>query len=367
MIKILFILDCLDPGGAQRAVINILNNIDKEKFSPHLVLIKGGGKIKQSLSNDIPIHELNFNRVRFSFIKLARFIKKASPDIILSTPTYISVLVYIARKYMFNLPDWIIRCPTIESISLKTVDSFFTRIFARKAYKSANKVVIMTEEMRKDLIENFKLSDKKFVSIPNPVDVDSIEKQSIQEVKHVWLRKDRKIPVIISMGRLDPAKGYEILLKAFCEFRKKKDAKLIILGEGKLRKKLRKLAFNLGIEKDVDFAGVKKNPYSYIAKSDLFVLSSLWEGFPNALVEAMACKVPVIASNCQSGPSEIITNGENGILVSPGDPMELSKAMNKVFEKPDYRERLVLNGFNRAKDYEAKKVTKKYEKLFKSF
>ena len=123
-------------------------------------------------------------------------------------------------------------------------------------------------------------------------------------------------PVVINVARLEEQKGQEYLIRSFVRIKKEIPlTKLVILGEGHLEHKLRDLAKGLGLEQDVVFLGWQKNPFKFLAYSKVFVLSSLWEGFPNTLLEAMALGLPVISTDCPSGPNEIIKHGENGFLI----------------------------------------------------
>jgi glycosyltransferase involved in cell wall biosynthesis len=139
---------------------------------------------------------------------------------------------------------------------------------------------------------------------------------------------------------------------------------LIILGRGDKKEELKNLARNLNIDEYVTFLGFQSNPYGLVARSNLFVLSSLWEGFPNALIEAMACRIPVISTDCSSGPKEIITSGVNGLLVPVGDVDILADAILKVLTDKELSNKIAKNGRKRVMDFEAKKVVREYEKLF---
>jgi glycosyltransferase involved in cell wall biosynthesis len=169
---------------------------------------------------------------------------------------------------------------------------------------------------------------------------------------------------IVACGRLTEEKGFDYLIHAFADVRRSTPAHLWIVGDGPLRQKLEKEIQKLGIGDYVHLLGFQKNPFKFMASADVFVLSSLWEGFGNVIVEAMACGVPVIATNCPYGPGEIIDDGINGLLVPPADASALADCIIRVLRDRELRRKLSVMGRLRAGDFEANKITSEYEKLF---
>jgi glycosyltransferase involved in cell wall biosynthesis len=157
------------------------------------------------------------------------------------------------------------------------------------------------------------------------------------------------------------------LIKAFNEIKKEfKNATLLILGQGEKEKELKVLVKELNIENSVKFLGFKDNPYKYLYNSDLFVLSSLWEGLPGALIEALACEVPVVSTNCKSGPKEILDNGKIGELVKIKDVSSLSNAMLKVLRDKDLQSKYKELGLKKVKEFDKDKIIKEYEEFLNS-
>ncbi|MFH1416473.1 MAG: glycosyltransferase [Elusimicrobiota bacterium] len=365
MIKVLFVLDCLEAGGAQRAFINLLDNLDRMRFSVSLVLVNKSGILCSRIPDNISVHNLNSRAARFALFPLIKSIKSIRPDILVSTPTYISELVFLAKKISGIKIPVIMRCANLESVNLKK-ESFFTRLLIKRAYASADKVIALTETMRNDLVFNFSVKHPKIEVLPNMVDIESIEKEKKERVTDEFFIKKSEIPVIITVGSLTQQKGTETLIRAFAEYRKKKQAKLVIVGDGILREELESLVSEMGVGDDVWFAGIRENPYKYIALSDVFVLPSLWEGFPNVLIEAMACRVPVITSDCIPAESRIVTGGLNGVIVPAGNAEELRDTLERVLGDFRYRTSLAEEGFKRAQDFSNKKIVRQYEDLFSS-
>ena len=223
-------------------------------------------------------------------------------------------------------------------------------------------VLANSRDIKRDLVRNFGVSADKIEVIHNPLDIERISRLAREPVDHPWF--EGEIPVVISVGRLEPQKGYHHLLRAFARIKKTRQCKLVILGEGKKRGELGNLARELGIKQDVAFLGFQKNPFKYLARSDIFVLSSLWEGFPNAIIEAMACGIPVVASSCPGGVDEVIEDGFNGLLVLPADEKALANAILSILDDEKLAERLVKRGRCRVEDFSLSKKIREYERVF---
>jgi len=192
--------------------------------------------------------------------------------------------------------------------------------------------------------------------------------------KEVLKRKDEPLPqsqlppekaLVVSCGRLTPIKGYSYLLEAFRNVRSHMSVELRILGDGELQEELENKIDALNLNNEVELLGFHSNPFKFMRAADVFVLSSLSEGFGNVIVEAMACGTPVVATDCPHGPGEIITHGENGLLVPPADVDALSDALLRVLRDDRLQKRLAKNGKERARDFHASKIGQQYLDLFR--
>jgi glycosyltransferase involved in cell wall biosynthesis len=202
-------------------------------------------------------------------------------------------------------------------------------------YRAADAIVAVSGGVAADLAGFGRLPEKKIRVIHNPVfDID-VETRAQAPLTHPWFER-KGPPIILAVGRLHRQKGFDILLEAFAIARAEVDCRLVILGEGPERTALLAMAERLGLAYDIDMPGFAENPFPLMRRAGVFVLSSRWEGFPNALVEAMACGAPVIAADCPSGPREILGGGRYGTLVPPENPQALGRALiTTLTTRPD--------------------------------
>jgi glycosyltransferase involved in cell wall biosynthesis len=193
----------------------------------------------------------------------------------------------------------------------------------RRSYPRADGIAAVSGGVADDLAAVVGLPRQRVRVINNPVIVPELASMSAQPCDHPWLTGDHP-PVLLAVGRLAPQKDFTCLLRAFAQVRASTTARLLILGEGPERARLEALARDLGVADDVMLPGWVGNPYPYMARADLFVLSSRWEGLPTVLIEALYCGLRIVATDCPSGPREILDEGRFGALVPVGDPDALA-------------------------------------------
>jgi glycosyltransferase involved in cell wall biosynthesis len=205
------------------------------------------------------------------------------------------------------------------------------KLLLSAVYPWADDIVAISDSVAKDIIEYAGLAPGKVHVLYNPVVTPDLLNKAKEDAGHAWLKSGQP-PVILGAGRLTDQKDFETLIKAFAILRKKKESRLIILGEGEQRSELETTARRLGVEKDVDLHGYMENPYSFMRQSSVFVLSSKWEGSPSVLIGAMACGCPVVSTDCPGAVREILADGAYGDLVPVGDAPAMAEAMGKVLE-----------------------------------
>jgi glycosyltransferase involved in cell wall biosynthesis len=366
MKEILFIIPSLSGGGAERVLLNILKYLDREKFKPYLVLFARKGQYLSQLPEDVEVYDLK-KKSRFHFFKLIfllarKLYPQIKPDLVVSFLEYTNLLALIARNFSQVKPAVVISERNYASLALQKKRVKGLRFWlAKKLYPRADKILTVSNRVGEDLTKNYRIGRQKMQTVYNSVDLRYVDRLA----KEIYTPEiDKNFLTIVACGRLTQQKNYPLLLQSFAKIYWQINAKLLLLGQGEQRYSLEQLSNKLGLQGRVKFLGFKDNPYKYLAGSDLFVLSSSWEGFPNVILEAMACGVPVISTRCPSGPDEIITDGVDGRLVSVGDVDAMAEAMLKLLKDEPLRKRLADAGRKRAENFRVEKMVAEYEKVF---
>ena len=345
-------------GGAERVALDLADGLTDRGYDVDLVLVDATGDLLGEVSDDVTIVDLDAGRVATSLLPLREYLRSRGPDILYSMMTEPNLIAIAA--------SWLSRSDTRIIISehntlSRSIDSYKDRLIARGAwltYPSADHVVAVSEGVRRDVLTHTRLRPDSISMIYNPVRVDSIRERGTEPVDHKWFRDD-SLEVILSGGRHEPQKGFDTLLRAFTNL-ERDDARLVLFGEGPETEALQKQAQALEIDERVSFPGFVENPYSYMSAADVFVLSSEYEGFGLVLIEAMACGCPVVSTDCESGPSEILDNGSYGPLTPVGDDDALAAAIERMLEDPSDSETL----YRRASEYSIEAAIEKYDRLF---
>lgn len=301
--SILFILPDLNTGGAERIVTTIANHLPREKFEPRIMLLRKEGAYLEFLKNDVEIIDLKTPRIRHSLKPILQEIRKRKPDIVFSgfgeVNAYLSLFIKLFPKTKFIARETNV---VSQHVTRKEIRFFY------KFYNNFKKIICQSDDMKNDLIDNFKVKSDKLIKINNPVDFYFIEGKLENAIKPETYKDGYKN--VVAIGNLSSRKGFDNLLKVFNNL-KDKNILLHILGDGRDKELLHQLKQDLGLE-NVIFHGVQKNPYPFLKFADLFVLSSRYEGFPNVLLEAGACGTYALANNCKGGINEIIQLKVNG-------------------------------------------------------
>ncbi len=366
--KTFFIIPTLSAGGAEKVVLYLLKYIDRRKFSPvKLVLFEKKGEFLDEVPKDVEVISLKKGFHKYGlqwliFMPLARILKKEKPDVIVSFMWYPNLIVSVAKLLSKARAKVILSERISLSFSFGFIGDLLRALGMRLFYRKADAIIVNSMAMIKELQERLQINKEKIKVIYNPVDIEKIELMSKEKVNHPWFREG--IPVIIAIGRLTAQKGFNYLIDALRILADRGvNCRLCIIGEGEDREKLQDQAVRLGIQERVAFLGFQNNPYKYLSRASVFVLSSLYEGFPNALLEAMALGVPSVASRCPTGPEELITDGVNGILVPPADSKALAEAIERLILNEDLRKKLGSSAKKRAEEFDVKKIIREFERV----
>lgn len=328
--KIALFLPSLDIGGVERVTLNLAKGFVECGLSVDLVLVEARGAYLQRIPQGIHIVNLKAKRVLKSLYPLANYLRAAKPVGFISAKEYANIIALIANS-MTRVPTrMLISIHTTLSKHFQYSKSFKERIMvpflARQLYSRADCIVAVSKGVADDTAKFLSLPRDRITVIYNPVLMDDIFKTAQHPVDHPWFNQGG-CPIILSIGRLTIAKDYPTLIKAFAKVKRQRDARLVIIGEGEERKVIEDLVRRLGLEKFVWLPGFLNPPYPYLARASLFVLSSIWEGLPTAIIEALALGIPVVSTDCPGSPREILENGRFGELVPVGNVQALADAI----------------------------------------
>ncbi len=358
MKKILFFIPTLECGGSERVIVHLMNHLDRDRFSVHLALLRKRGAFLEDIKGDIAVHELASD-IAGAFLRVPPYIERIRPDIVLSSICYMNMVVGITRPFVrASRALFLARESGMPSMRVRNVRSVWNADWLyRLAYGRIDAVICQSNAMRDDVHERYRVPLGKIVTINNPVDVEAIRIRSNEKIADAFRPEAINL---VAVGRLNPLKGFDKLLRALKSARNER-LHLHIVGDGEEGAFLRKYAGDLGIAERVTFHGFKRNPYPYMRAADLFVLSSIYEGFPNVVLEALSLGCPVLAFDCPGGTRELVEDGVNGRLVPAGDVDALAREMDRAVEIDFDRGRIAEKANSR---YRLEMIVKKYEELF---
>lgn len=365
----------LGDGGTSRRTLTLAHAFAARGHRVHLLVVRPDGPLRNELSPCIRLVELESGLLRLlpvrgrrrlqmwaSIPALVRYLRQERPDVLLAAASHANPAALWARRLARTGTRLVLRASSHLSHSAwnrKRLPRPLLPVFARLFYPWADAVIAVSEDVARDLSKVTGMPRERIVTIPNPVVTPELEEKARASLDHPWYRPGQP-PVVLGVGRLVAAKDFPTLLRAFARLRARRLIRLMILGEGKGRAGLAALAEQLGIVGDVQFPGYVDNPFPYMARSAVFVLSSAYEGSPGVLIEAIACGCPVVSTDCP-GAAEILGGGVYGPLVPVGDDAALAMAVASVLDSPPKHERLQA----RAWGYGVDRATERYlEVLF---
>jgi len=373
--KVIFVVPSLRGGGGERVAATLLESLQRSSSNIKLILVLFDVESTGSLRPDIDVRYLNVRKSRdiiytikkfFKvFFNLSRIIKNESPCTILGFMDYSNVVSIIGNWLSGKKNRVIISVHNIPIVQMREcAPNFWEKIMGLLInifYSKADSIIAVSKHVGDDLVKNSKINKKLIHIINNPIDIDRINYLSNEDVAEEFFNEDA--PIILSVGRLSKEKGFEYLLKAFSLLKERSNARLVILGEGKEEANLKKLSKELGIDKQVLFLGFKDNPYKYMKRSTIFVFPSLYESFGIAMVEAMACGIPVIATKSYEGIEDIIEHEKNGLLIPVADENSLAESMFRLLNDEELRRSLSMEAKKKVENFSIDKITKKYKKV----
>lgn len=337
--RIALFLPSLRGGGAERVMVALANGFADRGIMVDLVLTSASGPYRSEVSDAVRVIDLQSTRVLASLPGLIGYLRRERPTAMLSAMRHANIVAYLATRLSGQSTRLVVSEHNTLSQSEKRTGrkGDVVRAMMRPVYIRCYSVVAVSNGVADDLAHELSLPRDRIQTIYNPVVSDQLVAKS-KEATSQLAAPER--PIILAVGRLTAQKDYPTLLRALALLRQSVSVSLVILGEGELRESLERLAVELGISGQVQMPGFVENPYAWMRQADVFVMSSAWEGLPTVLIEAMACGIPVVSTDCPSGPREILEAGKWGGLVPVGDHVSLAKAIRAALEsecKPDVR------------------------------
>lgn len=345
-------------SGVDRIMKNFIGELGKRPVSVDLVQVEGHGPYIHPLPENVRRLALGTHHVQSGVFRLASYLKTVRPDAVLTDKDRVNRTAVVAAAMAGYQGRLVVRVGTTVSANLQRRGVFHRTLqywSIRHLYRRAYAVVVPSRGAAVDLTALGSFPEGFVRVLPSPVVSEKIPDLAREPIDHPWF-KPGELPVVLGAGELCDRKDFATLLQAFAVVRKDKPCRLVILGKGKKKAELEKLAQDLGVQAQVWFPGFVENPYAYMARAAVFALSSTCEGLPVVLMEAMALGTPVVATDCPSGPREILDHGTLGPLVPIKAPDALATALAHVLTHPADPKALMAA----AARYDVRKATDAY-------
>lgn len=331
MPRVAFLLPDFRIGGAERVALTLIEGFVERGIEVDLVPMRGEGELLAALPNQVNVVMLGARRIRNALFPLRRYLRDRKPDAVQASMWPLTILAIIARAMAGSSARLVVSDHNnlTRQYGSSAAAVAFLKWSMRFCYPRADARVCVSSAIADELARqaglNRRLFEVIYNPIPSPPDLEGQDREAATGPR--WR--------ILSVGSLKRQKNFELLLRAFARLQVKPPARLTILGEGPLRPELERLARELGIADRVSMPGFALDTWPHYQAADLFVLSSDYEGFANVLVEAMAAGLPIVSTDCESGPREVLDNGRHGRLIPVGDVAALATAMRDGLEEPN--------------------------------
>lgn len=386
--KILFLLNSLEHGGTERVVTTLADSI-KNKYEVKIYTLFDIKTFETNVEHHALLKVKNpllfFPLWPLYSFKLKKIINEEKPDILISFLEFSNLLNITTKKKIKTI---ISTRSHVSNVYRRRKSRLVFVPLIKHFYKNADVLLVNSSSAKNDLVDNFNVDKEKINVIYNPVNIEKVEKLSKESIEREYMQIfNKKSTVLVTLGRLGEEKAHRNLIKIINNINPELNIKLAIIGDGILKKELECIIKKWKLEKKVFLLGDKKNPFKYLKNSNIFVFTSFYEGMPNAMLEAMACGLPILSVDCKTGPREILapeTNTEKllkteerakyGILtpmfdqsLNPLKEKELSgeenifkKALENLIQKEELRKEYSKKALERIKDFQKEKIVKKF-------
>ena len=356
--KIALFVGSLGGGGAERAMLDIGRGLAHRGFVVDLVLMQSAGPYLENVPDSVRVVSLNTTGLPSTLPALMHYLRRRRPSVLLSTLPTCNAAALMARVQLRRCLPVIVRQASHFSTdrATRSLRGRIALAVEQALWRFADAIVTNSCAGAGDLKRIAPRISPLVRVIRNPVVWPDLRARATEPVDHPWLSDD-DVPVVLTAGRLSPVKNHAALLRAFALVAVERSARLVIIGEGAERDRLMASAKELGIADKVDLPGFQRNPFAWMARARVFVMSSLFEGAPNVLVQAMACGTPVVSTDCPGGTREILGDGAWGALTPVGDHRALAAAISDAMDNPTAPGELI----ERANDFSAESSINGYE------
>ena len=348
--KLSFFSNSFHGGGAERVMVTMASGLASRGYKIDFLVKNNYGPYKKELHDEINLIDLNNPNFISSIAQLIRYLKKNKPFLLYSTLVNLNNIAVISSKIASPQTKVVLReANIIKEKKNRSLPEKIIFAISKFVYPFAFAHVGVCNDVSNDLRSVY--GHKNVFTINNPSFSNDILEKAKEDIHHPFW--ETKLPIVVSAGVTSAQKDFGTLIRAFHLVQKSIDSRLIILGRNEgidsELSDLKLLVDKLGIKNKVDFVGFVNNPFSYFFRADVFVLSSIFEGFPNVLVQAMSCGLQVISTNCPGGSREILSDGKYGYLTEVGDYEQISKRIEDLIIRKPFKKEKVLN---RAKSFD---------------
>jgi glycosyltransferase involved in cell wall biosynthesis len=379
--RVLFVLGSLAGGGAERIVAHLVTHLNRDQFDARVGLLwRHGDYLSQFDESQLVVARLGQGWIPYRDqppwwqllpslvlvpLQQREIVRRFHPHIVVTVTKSMNIAARVSLAFVGRgRLKWVVRegNNTGAMIDSESSTGFLRRLHnlaVRTAYRSADRVIAISDGVGVGLTRRFGVDPTRVRTIFNAVDLATVTRRAEEPLAGVPHQ-----PFVVAAGRLVHQKGFDVLVRAFADHVGARPVSLVILGEGPARSSLEQLALECGIGDRVLLLGFVANPWAYFARASAFVCSSRWEGFGNVIIEAMACGTPVVATDCDFGPREIVRHGESGLLVPIDDARALGNAIASVLDDRDLGWRLAAGARRRSIDFDVPQMTHAYERLF---
>ncbi len=354
---IAFFLQDLDGGGAERAIVSLAGEITKQGYKVDLVVGDADSEYRSEVSSDVNVVDFSSrSRLRVLFHLMA-YLRQRNPTAVMAVLDPPNIMLVVATRLVRFKGKTIISQRAVLDASLselKPIQRMIMKILQRFCFPLADMVISNSRAAANEVVNRLHVPDDQVMTIQNSVDVEKISEQARKSIdNHVFVKA--QMPLIVSVGSLSKRKDFETLIRAFAIVKSKRQANLVIIGEGIERQKLESIISELNLEDNVSLIGFDANPYKWMKKASVFVSSSKGEGFPNVIAEALSLGSSIVATDCPGDTAELLGHGKWGRLVPVGDVKSMASAIVAVLDEPH-----PSDGRVRAADFSPVKITADY-------